>query len=68
MWSFVNKKQTNCDPAQASDDHTGDGWDHVAFDPEHELVLAAVPGARVTGSAEEVVAEVKGRRDGQPPS
>jgi IS1 family transposase len=67
MWSFVAKKQKNCDPTKAADDHKGDWWDHVAFDPEHKLVLAVVPGARVTESAEEVVAEVKSRLGGQPP-
>jgi hypothetical protein len=28
------------------DDHKGDWWGHVAYDPEHKLVLAVVPGAR----------------------
>ena len=35
--------------------------------PEHKLVLAVVPGARVTESVEEVVAEVKGRTEGASP-
>ena len=60
-WSFVGKKQKNCDPADPADDHKGDWWDHVAFDPEHRLVLAVVPGARSIENAEEVVAEVKDR-------
>jgi IS1 family transposase len=67
MWSFVAKKQKNCDPLNPDDDHKGDWWDHVAYDPEHKLVLAVVPGARVTESVEEVVDEVKNRLDGQPP-
>jgi hypothetical protein len=66
-WSFVGKKEKNCDPANPADDHKGDWWDHVAFDPEHKLVLAVVPGARVGESAEEVVQEVRARLDGQPP-
>src|SRR5689334_16704712 len=45
-WAFVYKKQKNCDPAKPEDDHRGDYWDYVAFDPEHKLVLAVVPGAR----------------------
>ncbi len=57
-WSFVGKKEKNRDPAAPADDHKGDWWDHVAFDPEHKLVLAVVPGARVGESAEEVVHEV----------
>ena len=66
-WSFVAKKQKNCDPADPADDHKGDWWDHVAFDPEHRLVLAVVPGARSIENAEEVVAEVKDRTGGAPP-
>ncbi len=67
-WSFVFKKQKNCDPTDPADDHKGDWWDHVAYDPEHKLVLAVVPGARVSESVEEVVDEVKDRLDGQPPA
>ncbi len=63
-WSFVAKKQKNCDPADPADDHKGDWWDHVAIDAEHRLVLAVVPGARSIENAEEVVAAVKGRTDG----
>jgi hypothetical protein len=66
-WSFVHKKQKNCDPANPADDHKGDWWDHVAIDPEHRLVLAVVPGARSIENAEEIVAEVKGRTDGASP-
>jgi hypothetical protein len=66
-WSFVFKKQKNCDPLDPADDHKGDWWDHVAYDPEHKLVLAVVPGARVSESAEEVVVEVKGRLGDHPP-
>jgi IS1 family transposase len=68
MWAFVGKKQANCDPADPDDDHKGDWWDHVAFDPEHKLVLAVVPGARVTESVEEVVTEVKDRLDERSPA
>jgi hypothetical protein len=68
MGAFVGKKQVNCDPANPDDDHQGDWWDHVAFDPEHKLVLAVVPGARVTESVVEVVGEVKDRLDGPPPA
>lgn len=68
MWSFVGKKQKTCDPTDPADDHKGDWWDHIALDPEHKLVLAVVPGARVTQSVTEVVTEVKDRLDGQPPA
>ena len=46
-WSFVAKKQANCDPDYPADDHKGDWWDFVAYDAEHRLVLAVVPGALV---------------------
>ena len=52
---------------QPGDDHKGDWWDHVAYDPEHKLVLAVVPGARVGECAEEVVEEVKERLGDRPP-
>jgi IS1 family transposase len=63
----VGKKQRNCDPANPDDDHCGDYWDHVAFDPEHKLVLAVVPGARTEENVHAVVAEAKRRVGGQPP-
>jgi len=66
-WAFVGKKQRNCDPANPDDDHCGDYWDHVAFDPEHKLVLAVVPGARVEENAYAIVAEVKQRVGDTPP-
>jgi hypothetical protein len=49
------------------DDHCGDYWDHVAFDPEHKLVLVVVPGARTEENAREVVVEVKRRLGGRHP-
>jgi IS1 family transposase len=65
MWSFVAKKQKNCDPTDPADDHKGDWWDHVAYDAEHRLVLAVVPGARSIENAEEVVTEVHERTNGR---
>jgi hypothetical protein len=61
MWSFVAKKQANCDPNDPADDHNGDWWDHVVYDAEHRLVLAVVPGARSIENAEEAVAEAHDR-------
>lgn len=63
----MHKKQRNCDPADPADDHHGDYWDHVAFDPEHKLVLAVVPGARTEENARAIVAEVKQRVGCEPP-
>jgi IS1 family transposase len=40
-WSFVGKKEKHCDP---DDDDRGDCWDHVAYDPEHRLVVSAAVG------------------------
>ena len=65
MWSFVAKKQAHCDPTDPADDHTGDWWDHVAYDAEHRLVLAVVPGARSIENAEEVTREVHDRTAGR---
>ena len=63
----MGKKQRNCDPANPDDDHRGDYWDHVAFDPEHKLVLAVVPGARTDENARAIVAEVQQRVGCDPP-
>ncbi len=64
-WSFVAKKQANCDPADPADDHKGDWWDFVAYDAEHRLVLAVVPGARSIENAEEIVRETHDRTGGR---
>ena len=42
-WAFVGKKEKHCDPQDPQDAYQGDNWDHVAYDPEHRLVLAVVP-------------------------
>jgi hypothetical protein len=65
-WSFVGKKQEHCDPADPADAQKGDWWDHVAYDPEHRLVVAVVPGARCGENAEAVVEEFKRRTGGRP--
>ena len=63
----MGKKQQNCDPDDPDDDHKGDYWDHVAYDPEHRLVLAVIPGARSIENAEAIVVEVKQRLGGEMP-
>ncbi len=65
MWSFVAKKQANCDPDDPADDHKGDWWDYVVYDAEHRLVLAVVPGARSIENAEEAVGEAYDRTGGR---
>ena len=66
-WSFVAKKEKNCDEDDPEDRFRGDCWDHVAFDPEHRLVVAVVPGERTTESVAELVTEVKERLGGRTP-
>jgi IS1 family transposase len=61
----VAKKQKNCDPLDPADDHKGDWWDFVAYDAEHRLVLAVVPGARSIENAEEIVGEAHDRTAGR---
>jgi IS1 family transposase len=45
-WSFVQKKEKNCDENNPADARCGDCWDHVAFDGEHKLALTVVVGKR----------------------
>ena len=59
------KKQEQCDPEDPADDHKGDWWDHVAYDPEHRLVLCVVPGARDVENVEAVVHEAQQRTGGR---
>ena len=67
-WSFVAKKEKNCDDDEPEDRFRGDCWDHVAFDPEHRLVVSVVPGERTAESVEELVGDVKERLAGRVPS
>ncbi len=60
-WSFVGKKEKHVDPLDPADAGKGDCWDHVAFDPEHRLVLSVVPGRRTAESVGALVRDVKGR-------
>jgi IS1 family transposase len=66
-WSFVAKKQGNCDPDDPDDVNRGDAWDFVAYDPEHRLVVAVIPGARTAENAEAIVGEAKQRLGGKAP-
>jgi IS1 family transposase len=65
-WSFVGKKQKHCDPRRPADARQGDCWDHVAFDPEHRLVVSVVVGKRTEAHAHQVVHEFRERTDGRP--
>jgi IS1 family transposase/transposase-like protein len=66
-WAFVAKKEKNCEEDDPEDRFRGDCWDHVAFDPEHRLVVAVVPGERTAESVEELVGEVQERLSGRVP-
>ena len=59
------KKEKNCDPTNPADDRKGDCWDYVALDPEHRLVVSAVPGERTAENAQAVVNDFKRRTGGR---
>jgi len=61
----VAKKEKNCDPTNPADDRKGDCWDYVALDPEHRLVVSAVPGERTAENAQAVVNDFKRRTGGR---
>jgi IS1 family transposase len=64
-WAVVAKKEAHCDRADPAADHKGDYWDHVAFDPEHKLVVAVVPGARTVENTEALVEDFRRRTGGR---
>jgi IS1 family transposase len=66
-WSFVARKEKNCDEDQPEDRWRGDCWDHVAYDPEHRLVVSVVPGQRTAESVQELVGDLKERSRGRAP-
>jgi len=64
-WSFVGKKERNCDPEDLDDAEQGDNWDHVAFDPVSRLVVSLVTGKRTTGNTRLLVADFRRRTEGR---
>ena len=64
-WSFVGKKEAHCDRAKPADDLCGDHWDHVAFDPEHRLVLSLVCGRRTEDHSRLLVEDCQERTGGR---
>src|ERR1700676_3237118 len=64
-WSFVGKKEKHCDPDEPDDARQGDNWDHVAFDPEHRLVVSVVPGKRTEEKVHQLVQDFKKRTGGR---
>jgi IS1 family transposase len=64
-WSFVAKKEKHCDRADPVDNHKGECWDHIAFDPEHRLVLSVAVGKRTAENVEAVVKDFYARTEGR---
>lgn len=67
-WAFVGKKEKHCDPDDPADAQQGDNWDHVAFDPEHRLVVSVVPGKRTSENTRRLVQDFKQRTQGRLPN
>lgn len=61
----MGKKEKHCDPDNPADAQQGDNWDHVAFDPEHRLVVSVVPGKRTTEHVRQLVNDFKERTEGR---
>lgn len=66
-WSFVGKKEKHVAPAEPRAAEQGDQWDHVAFDPEHRLVLQVIVGKRTEEHTQQLVEEVRTRLEGRIP-
>jgi IS1 family transposase len=64
-WSFVAKKEKHCAPGDPLAGEEGDHWDHVAFDPEHRLVVSVVPGKRTETHVQLLVQDFKERTGGR---
>jgi IS1 family transposase len=64
-WSFVGKKEKHCDRTDPDDDWFGDHWDHVAFDPEHRLVVSLVCGRRTNDHTQLLVEDFHDRTEGR---
>ena len=62
----MGKKEKQCDPDNPADARKGDNWDHVAYDPEHRMVLGVIPGKRTAENTEALVKDVKKRTGGRP--
>jgi IS1 family transposase len=64
-WSFVAKKEKHCRPDDPLAGEQGDNWDHVAFDPEHRLVVSVIPGKRTDEHVQLLVNDFKKRTGGR---
>lgn len=64
-WAFVYKKEMHRRQDDPADQFRGDNWDHVAFDPEHKLVVELVPGKRTRKNVHRLVADFCRRTGGR---
>lgn len=64
-WIFVGKKEKNCDPYDPRDDNYGDNWDHIAYDPEHRLILTVIPGKRTAENTQKLINDFIRRTGGK---
>jgi len=64
-WAFVGKKEQHCHGTEAADSKQGDNWDHVAYDPEHRLVVSVAPGKRTAKNIQKLVWDFKQRTQGR---
>lgn len=64
-WAFVRKKEKHCSDDDPADSSQGDNWDHVAYDPEHRLVISVVAGKRTAKNVEKLVEDLKRRTGGR---
>jgi len=65
IWSFVHKKEKNSDPFDPKDDKYGDNWDHIAYDPEHRLILSVIPGKRTVENTYKLIEDFMRRTGGK---
>jgi IS1 family transposase len=64
-WAFVAEKQPPAQEDGVAAEKRGDSWDHVAYDPEHRLVLSVVPGKHTAANAALLVADFRRRTGGR---
>ena len=66
-WAFVFKKRRHCSAEELAWELAGDCWDHIAYDPEHRLVLAVVFGRREERNIQKLMEQVKTQMAGRVP-
>lgn len=64
-WSFVANKEKHGHAEDPLAGEEGDNWDHLAFDPEHRLVVSVVPGKRTEEHVHLLVQDFKARTGGR---